>query len=457
MSFFHVLPSNVAPETFAKNNASYYSTPIPNEYQLKGKWEVAVLNMTHSGCVNTFHNDHMTVEKAFVTKDHLEAHPTPVRIRLTPHRETKDLFDEINTKLDGVMRIKFIKDNKHCQWDILMPGAIVVLSKKLMHRLKLWSDVLVSWDLGHGNYWSYKMGDLKYLEDYDITVIPPSHARKTVVIKSKNEDLSSQKFMTRFNNLLKGQLTIQLNESKKNFFVTNSMKPNMVAVMNKNLHRATNFQNAGMNRIKINRYMAYDFQNTFKEEWEVYLYEMNNIEEPNPTMTIPITLPSVSLKQHSDAIAVLNEATKNVDIEFSLNKDNVMSMKIKKAKTNITFSNTLRDIFAFDKNSYTGEGTFEASDFLSLSRRINYLYVYSSISDFVRIGDTEAPLLAVIPFNPERCNNLLREKTFKVPMYVPVIRNPISQIDIALYDGAGELIPFVTGAVTSVRLHFRQV
>ena len=38
----------------------------------------------------------------------------------------------------------------------------------------------------------------------------------------------------------------------------------------------------------------------------------------------------------------------------------------------------------------------------------------------------------------------------------PFVCKYISQIDIAIYDGAGKLIPFYAGAVTSVRLHFRR-
>ena len=40
-------------------------------------------------------------------------------------------------------------------------------------------------------------------------------------------------------------------------------------------------------------------------------------------------------------------------------------------------------------------------------------------------------------------------------MYIPVSQERISQIDIGIYDGTGNLIPFVEGAVTTLRLHFR--
>ena len=126
-------------------------------------------------------------------------------------------------------------------------------------------------------------------------------------------------------------------------------------------------------------------------------------------------------------------------------------------QTSVSFDNTLQDILAFDQSTYSGKGKWQASDVFSLTRRIHYLYVYSNVSDFIRIGDTQAPLLAVFPFNNKMCINRLEEKTFHDPMYVSVMQNPIHQIDIQIYDGAGQLVPFSANAVTSLRLHFRQV
>ena len=58
----------------------------------------------------------------------------------------------------------------------------------------------------------------------------------------------------------------------------------------------------------------------------------------------------------------------------------------------------LRDMFVFDQNVLSGKVAFFDSDAFSLSRRIHYLCIYSTANDYVHIGDTEAPLLAVIPF-----------------------------------------------------------
>ena len=134
-----------------------------------------------------------------------------------------------------------------------------------------------------------------------------------------------------------------------------------------------------------------------------------------------------------------------------------VTLSITSKDLTITFDDTLRDIFAFDKNTYSGILTYTASGKFSLTRCIQYLYIYSNIATNVRIGNTESPLLAIVPFSTSQSCNLLTEKIFKVPMYIPIKQSHISQIDVAIYDGAGQLIPFVRDAVTTLCLHFRQV
>ena len=64
MSFYHILPSNVAPKTFPNNSAASYRTPLENPYNLFGNWEAAITNVTYSGCLKTFvKDDYITVTK----------------------------------------------------------------------------------------------------------------------------------------------------------------------------------------------------------------------------------------------------------------------------------------------------------------------------------------------------------------------------------------------------------
>ena len=162
------------------------------------------------------------------------------------------------------------------------------------------------------------------------------------------------------------------------------------------------------------------------------------------------------LTSSDQVVALLNKEIDGRGVVFSQDNDK-LKMEIKNRGTSIHFTDTLRDILALDKNTFTGKGTYEATGSISLTRRIRYFYIYSDIGDMVRIGNMEAPLLAVIPFQPKSCR-VLTEKTFRTPMYVPVKRNYISQIDIAIMDDAGCRIPFTDdSATTSLRLHFRQI
>ena len=121
----------------------------------------------------------------------------------------------------------------------------------------------------------------------------------------------------------------------------------------------------------------------------------------------------------------------------------------------IEFSKDVQDILAFNQSKYQGTCNIRGSDVISLTRCINYFYIYSNISEYIRVGDTEAPLLAHFPFNPKSCRTIT-ERVFKQPSYVKVKGNQITQIDIGIYDDAGKLIPFHRDALTSIRLHFRR-
>ena len=456
MSFFHVLPSNVAPDTFPRNHASSFSTPISNSYELSGKWEVALMNITYSGCINTFHNDHMCVEKNFSLKEKLETSDKAIRVKFSSLLSTHDLVKDINKKFEGVATLTLDDEGHYCTWKVVKPEVCLLLSIPLRKRFRLWQDVFTTWDKLPNNYhWWKIVSKTEVDEDYHIIAFPPSYNKTTVLMKERNEMISVAECVTRFNERFKDIFQMKIVDKVK--FVMTKLHENTVVVFSPELVKMLNFRHAGGCEKGDYQYNNYRLDNVFKASWKVYLYHLNNIEDADEKMTIPITFPPQSFKEETGAVSYLNKIMNNSNISFALLKSKTLEMEIKNDDVSVTFSDTLRDIFAFDQNTFKGKGTFKASDTLSLSRRIRYLYIYSNLSDYIRIGDTQAPLLAVIPFNQEKCVNLLQEKVFKLPMYVSVIRNPISQIDIAIYDGAGELVPFATDAVTSIRLHFQQV
>ena len=114
-----------------------------------------------------------------------------------------------------------------------------------------------------------------------------------------------------------------------------------------------------------------------------------------------------------------NEACKYLNslddrVTFSCDNQNLTTMKILSKTVTVKFDNNLRDILAFDKNVYDGTDLHTASNVLSLSRHIHYLYVYSNINKLIRIGDTQAALLAILPFDGSSCVKLLPTQFLKV-------------------------------------------
>ena len=134
----------------------------------------------------------------------------------------------------------------------------------------------------------------------------------------------------------------------------------------------------------------------------------------------------------------------------------MLYLMISSDQLSLEFSQDVQDILALDKSIYDGKCRVKGSDVISLTRRINYFYIYSNITEYIRVGNTEAPLLCHFPFNPKPCK-IITEHEFKQPTYVKVKGNQHAQIDIGIYDDAGKLIPFHRDAVTSIRLHFRRV
>lgn len=449
MSFFHVLPSNVAPTSFPNNHASDFSTPIATPYHLSGKWQVALLNITYSSCINSFHHDTLVINKKFNLKDHVQYNDYPITFDL-PQCDLPELIKAWHEKMDGVMSLALNKKNGIKRKFTLDP-TFVILSHGLRMRLQLPSDVLCSWD--QTDYHTVNVNKVYEDKDYTVTVIPQSYPKRTVMLKDKNEKIYPMTLLKRFNAVLADYLSLHIDNKTGYYMVTKH--DNSLIIFSKALQRAMGLPHAGMYQQQEMKGREKPLFDKMDEDWQVIVMNIQGIEKIPIYHNITIELNSAYFQKRNDAVAYLNDVMNKHDVSFTLTKRNQLIMKINDAHTTITLSDTLRDIFAFDSSTY--KGTAKASDIFSLTRRINYLYIYSNVSEYIRIGDTEAPLLAIIPFNSQGCVNRLQEKTFKNPMYVSVISNPISQIDIAIYDGAGQQIPFAAGAVTSLRLHFQQL
>lgn len=468
MDFHHVLPSNTSPDYFPNNSASEYSTPLDNPHVLSGEWEVGLMNLTYPTCVNTFNNDKIIVtENCALVKDCAPNVKNPLKVMLTvptskdPYEARKELVQDINEKFQSLLELKLTEKGKWCYWKLLTKDYYFILGQEIKRFFQIWSDVVTTMDRSDTNMVGFYIKDIP-TEQSELFIIlvnkdPSFHVKHvTFTLKSKTEEkMTSEMLLARFQSRIEPNV-IQMTMGNDQFFLKKLYDDNTLIILNEHLRSALTFTRAGMYRAGNLQHLGVSFHD-LKSEWTFTLIALKDIKIHQAGKTRTITLSPCSFEEENEAIHFVNSKVSDQRITFTCDTRKCITLNIREPQLSVTFDDTLRDIFAFDKNTYSGEHAHIASDIFSLNRRIQFLYIYSNVSEYIRIGNTESPLLAIVPFsNADKCS-LFKEKTFKTPMYIRACRNRLSQIDIAIYDGAGQLVPFVPNAVTTTRLHFRQI
>ena len=192
----------------------------------------------------------------------------------------------------------------------------------------------------------------------------------------------------------------------------------------------------------------------------VYFEGVRELER-DPTNT-PIDVITVNAKETfkrpSDFVPHLNTfIARKHDVKFTFN-ENEQRFYLKCGRnTFVQLSKSLATILGFS-NLQTFKASpstvHRANDFPVLDRAITSLYVYSNIVESVFIGNVKASLLLTCPFQKNSANNV-SQLEFLNPTYTKLNRSTIHQIDIAIHDEAGALIPFLYGK-TVLTLTFRK-
>ena len=473
MDFYHVLPSNVAPSYFPDNTASNYSTPLDLPYEFVGEWQVGLMNLTYSSCINTFNNDKIVVKEEQSATNRLakflKASKKPLKVMLPLQtlggaKECRDaLALYINENFKSLLQLTITDDKKWTTWKILDDNFYFILSPGIKKLFHLWSDVLTDSDESFKNKHDISIKPCP-TEQSDSWIIigakVPSNSTKykTVILKDSNETLTAQKLIQRFNSLVPQQVAKLSVQTDTQFILSKHQNDNVLILLNKFFREALTYERAGMFGEGRQQHLSSNFKkNGMKQIWSVTFYYLDDIHRYNETGEKLVILPPCSFQEESHAISYLNNRLNDPRISFTCNQQKQITLKVTQNNLKVILDATLRDILAFDKDTFIGPVEYTGTGALSLTRCIQYLYIYSNIASNVRVGNTESPLLAIVPFSMDKPCSILREKIFKTPMYIHVKQNRISQIDISIYDGAGEMIPFVSDAVTTLYLHFQQI
>lgn len=474
MSFYHVLPSNAAPETYPQNRASSYLTPLGIPYNLLGKWEVAMTSVSYSGCVNTFvEEDIITVTKKLNTVEDLKTITRPVRIDLhnSSAKTRLQIAGLLNDTLKGILEVKhdiqsqpYVKGEDYFIWLGQSSEFVVILSEALSGLFKLWQRTISSYDETTTNYEPFQKRQpseelsAEKLKDLHVILVRVSHNSRKIIIKEANEHLTAEEVIERVNTRIPN-VNLKIAKSKKHFLLEKVCPPRgdcqkELIVMSKEFHKSMGFRRAGMYKEGLVRFEEYKFDNQFKNEWSVTLTQLNDILNATDPYEWVHRLKSKSFQEHMHAISYLN--TLDSDLKFSLNNEKKLTLEIKRNKMKVSFSPILRDCLAFDGDTCENKGKHLASGMFSLSRRISYLYIYSNVGEYCKVGDTHAPLLGIVPLEGEGCD-IVQERIFQNPMYVPLRANFMTHIEVLLCDGSGVPVPFIADAQSVVCLHFKQV
>ena len=286
---------------------------------------------------------------------------------------------------------------------------------------------------------------MPYKEDhYYVDIIPDNEKTlvKKIVLKTKNSDMTIDALVRKFNYHLQvdGKKVAKITCADSGHVIIKKLKnDDLVLVVSVGFHKFLNHRTAALHGLYNMRYLTHNYSNQFSEEWSVSLYRKNTT--PLGTyVTKTKVLENRIMKTERDAVNYLNDIVNDSRVHFTL-RDKVLSLSVGGRKVVVTLDNTLRDILGFDQNRFESGSVVQSRDGISLSRRINYFQIYSNITKNVRVGDVEAQLLTMIPFNPKDCS-ILSERYFKKLHYVDIKSNYIPQIDISIYDDAGALIPF---------------
>lgn len=90
---------------------------------------------------------------------------------------------------------------------------------------------------------------------------------------------------------------------------------------------------------------------------------------------------------------------------------------------------------------------------VDLNLNLSALMVYSQVVEYIGVGDTRAPLLAIVPISGTQGENVYVR--FDRPTYVKIMQRYLSEIDITILNDIGDEVQFGRGRVILV-LHFRR-
>lgn len=149
---------------------------------------------------------------------------------------------------------------------------------------------------------------------------------------------------------------------------------------------------------------------------------------------------------------LMESASQSTHIKFTYDI-NTQKATIKIARGRwLELSDPLTKMLGMEKTQYL-EGNHASKYVVDVDQGFYGLYVYCSLVEPRPVGNTQVPLLRIVPI--EGHSGQMITKTYENVQYVPVVDKHFRTLEIDIRKDTGEKVPFERGKLV-VTLHFRR-
>lgn len=394
--FVVVLPSNTP--CSIKNTPASYLTTFLDPFFLDGNWEVALLEVDFKNSIKTIHQDYALIQKtvmhhkASIEDREFTYHGSKVTI--PDDNDFIEIYDENNKRINAVQ----------------------------------------AWEINDLNR------EQVFLSCNDIDVI---YANKQFFMRN-HTDFDVEFKITETMAFLIGLIDLKLTNNKfiyTNKYITVKLENKDVKILNPKI-------------LTIGKKSYVPFHPNIKENFYNLTYKSygktSDVEKVTPN---PGT--------YANAKDLETELNKNIQFnslfkfiyDERLNRFEIKKTAIGSDKYSLKLFNGLNDVLGFTGKEFTDTHKGELQ--VNLSRGISSIFIYCDLCTPQRVGNTVAPLLRNVAFNNTKYGEII-QKTYSNPIYIPVTKSFVDNVQITLCDSTGEIVPFVEGLTTCI-LHFRRL
>ena len=152
----------------------------------------------------------------------------------------------------------------------------------------------------------------------------------------------------------------------------------------------------------------------------------------------------------------INQAIAKQGVEHSINLsfDNLSGKVTVEIKNGVElyFKDDIAVILGFDMDMIFDKTT-QSSRVADINAGLYSFYVYCDIVEAQLVGDSEVPLLRIVPVEGQ--HGEMVTKTFQNLQYLPIVKKQFSSVEMNIKTDTGEKVPFESGKLITT-LHLRR-